>query len=153
MKKKFIILIFIILLVICYEFLRNTGFFLKKDIYKSTRLDVDRCKVINIEFPEASFNGDGEIFAKFNCDINKNYFDNLKGWSKFPIIEKISVRTEKIYELLKIDKGYYYYINTQQQKNNIRSDSYEIINSSSSNFILIIYDSNSNVLYYYEYNS
>lgn len=140
-NKKFIILLLIIIFIICFEIFRNNGVFLKRNINQDTGLIVDKCKAIEINFPEASFNGDGELFAKFNCNLNSKDFDNLEGWNKLPILENLNITTEKFYQLSKINRGFYY-INNIKEKN-----------SSSTNLLLLIYDIDSNILYYYDYNT
>lgn len=161
-KKKIIILF---LSIIIFLISVDVNIYQIEVIYvtkKYTDTNVSMCKVVKKNEREASFLGDGMDLYVFECDnkVAKD-FDNVK-WKKLPFTEDLETLMyggEKNgisygyefaikYNIPHIENGYYYF---RDKNNKYTADNF--LDSEVLNFQLIIYDSDTHLLYYFEFDT
>lgn len=163
MKKKNILIILAILAIITTGYIFVYKISSKLDI----DLDIDECKIISENDKHQGFHGDGDFILKADCSKNnKKILKQVKKWKRMPLSENLQLimyggeRDNKTYgyELAKknnipeIKNGYYYYIDRDSDATNIHSD-LSLFDRYSFNFTIVMYDLDTNILYYYEFDT
>ena len=159
MKKFYFIgiLIFIILFVILVNSLNkyvSTEDYLKDKI----NIDIKTCNVILDNNTHDGFHGDGYHIVKARC--NNDFINQVNNWNELPLstnihaflygddIDGVTYVAENR-SIPEIENGYYYFIDRQ---NNLNSD-IKLFKKGSFNFTLAIFDIDTNIFYYYEYDT
>lgn len=133
-------------------------------------LDISKCKIEN-KIDEHAFNGDGDYFIIANCSESPDdILNQLSDWKNLPFSENLQIMmyggkkgtttyghrlAEKIGIPL-IENGYYYFVDRFAKKYNDIEDIYSdeaLLDRSSFNFTIAIYDTDSDLLYYYEFDT
>lgn len=162
MKNKYIfILIFLIIAIASYVFIYKYSSKLDVDI------DIDECKRISENDQHQGFHGDGDYILKVDCSKNnKKILKQIKKWKKLPLSDNLQLimyggeRDNKTYgyELAKknnipeIKNGYYYYLDRNSNAANKHSD-LSLFDRYSFNFTIVMYDLDTDILYYYEFDT
>jgi len=133
-------------------------------IFKNIEINENECEIEKDIDTHDSFHGDGDYFAKIKCN-NINYNELSKNWKKLPLSESIKQATEiehcndneckSIYDrfsIPNIENGYYYFIDRHNESKN-KYDDTDLNNRSSYNYTLAIIDLNTNIIYYYEFDT
>ena len=155
MKKLLLIVLFICLLPGCME---------KSNILDNIEISNDSCKVVYDKDTHVGFLGDGDYFAKIECE-NISSSELTSNWKKLPLSESLVEITEMEqcddkacldfyhkYDVPSIENGYYYFLDRHTEAKDKFDDS-DINNRSSWNFTLGIIDIDTNTIYYYEFDT
>ncbi|MBQ9024165.1 MAG: hypothetical protein IJ105_02970 [Bacilli bacterium] len=136
-------------------------------INEKTDIDISDCNIIIDKNTQDWFHGDGEHFVKANCsNASEKLLKQVKSWNELPFSENIGLimyggTKDGInygYELAnkigipKIENGYYLFIDRHDESKGIHDDS-ELLDRGSFNFSLVIYDKDSNIFYYYTFDT
>ena len=156
MKKIIILIILLILLTGC-----SISKFSNNSIISYIGINNKTCRIIEEKDTHSGFLGDGDYFAKIECD-NLKVSDLTKSWYILPLPNEIKEVTEiqhcnskdckNIYErynIPNIDNGYYYFIDRHPESTN-DYDYTNINNRTSYNFTLAIADLDNSIIYYYK---
>lgn len=111
------------------------------------------------------FHGDGSYYLILDCSENKEKaLENIKVWKKLPLsknLELIMYGNEsgtygyKLAEEAKIpeiENGYYYFCDRHAESTDSSDDS-NLFNRASFNFTLAVYDSDTDRMYYFEFDT
>jgi len=113
------------------------------------------------------FHGDGSYYLILDCSNNKEQaLKKVEGWNKLPLSENLNLimyggRKDGVtygYELAEeahmpaIDNGYYMFEDRHSESKDSRDDS-ELFDRYSFNFSIAIYDSDTNRMYYFEFDT
>lgn len=113
------------------------------------------------------FHGDGSYYFIMDCSENKEKaLENLSGWTELPLSENLHLIMyggEKDgmtygYDLAEeakmpeVENGYYYFYDRHSESTDSSDDS-ELFDRSSFNFSIAVYDSDTNKMYYFEYDT
>ena len=123
-------------------------------------LKLDNCKIRMDEDTHGGFLGDGEYFAKIECDTEN---ESIKeSWKELPLgaeIQKIMTLIQcgdkgcltafERYNIPNIKNGYYYFVDRHSEAVDKHNEE-ELNNRASYNFSVCIYDSDNKLYYYYE---
>ena len=158
MKKRVIVIIFILIITIVfiYNFI-STNY--KKIIKDEIGIDVSSCKLTNKYNTKGSF-GDGEYVVILDCGKSKTLKKQIKNWNKTPMDKKTINniygnddegystigRIASNYNIPMIKKGYYVFYDQSP------TTPYNL-GDTAMNFICAIYDDKNQKLYYIEYDS
>ncbi len=163
MKKITAIIISLLCLVGCGN--PNTSTI--KHIQKKINLDITNCNIETDKDEHGGFHGDGDYFVKAQCqDDFDNEIKKTGLWKELPLTENLELimyggkkdDVTYVYELAnnagipKIENGYYYFIDRHTESQNKYSD-LDLFNRYSFNFTIALYDNDTNILYYYEFDT
>lgn len=158
MKKKILLMFLLclmLLLTACYSEETYMGF--SKDDFK----------VVDEKDTHGGFLGDGDYYLILDCSENKEKaLENISDWNELPLSENLQLIMyggEKDgvaygYELAKdanmpeIKNGYYCFYDRHSESTEHDDDS-ELFSRHSYNFSIAIYDSDTDIMYYYEYDT
>lgn len=161
-KLKYVFIIFVLLsLSGCF------GLSTKEYINKKINLDITGCDIKINNDERMGFNGDGICYVKASCiKDSKNMVKSISNWNKLPLSKNLELimyggkkdNVEYDYDLAKeqnipkIKNGYYLFIDRHKNSTNSNSDK-DLFNRTSFNFTLAMYDIDSNILYFYEFDT
>ena len=148
--------------------LTGCNYFQTTEEYIKNQIDIDIsfCTIEDDQDKHSGFLGDGYSIIKANC--SKDYqklLKQLNHWNKFPLSENLQLvmyggeRNGMIYayhlaeeaNIPLISNGYYYFLN--RNSNVKEKDSDDLFSQYSFNFTLALYDIDTNLFYYYEYDT
>ena len=145
--KKIIIIVFLVLL--------STGCG-----KKTFDIDIKDCKILEEQDSHSGFLGDGNYYAKLECE---NYKMD-KDWKEMPLPKTLkevldidvcgTKGCKNFYERYKVSKdvtknGYYYFLDRSEDAKD-RHDTKSFKERHSYNLTIVIYNPNNNIMYYYE---
>ena len=162
MKKTF-------LLIICFAIMLNLAACssvtaTRKDYLGFSKEDFT---VIEEEDTHEGFHGDGSYYLIMDCTGNKEKaLENINGWNELPLSENLNLIMyggEKegvayLYNLAeeakmpKIENGYYCF-RDRASENTDSSDDTELFDRYSFNFSLAVYNSDTDMIYYFEFDT
>ena len=119
--------------------------------------------VVEEEDTHGGFHGDGTYFLALDCSLNKEVAMQLiKSWNAFPLSENLqtalygsNARSSLLAEetnIPEIENGYYYFCDRNTESTDA-SDDTNLFSRASYNFTLMIYDSDTDRLYYVEFDT
>ncbi len=161
-KIRYLIIIFVLL---CFSGCINTS--PKKYINKKINLDTTGCNVNINKDKRVGFNGDGSYYVKLDCTKDsKNILKQVNDWNKLPLSQNLELimyggekdNVEYDYDLAKeenipkIENGYYLFIDRHKGSTDTSSDK-DLFDRTSFNFTLTMYDIDSDILYFYEFDT
>ena len=138
-----------------------------KWIYKKINTDISNCSIEVDSDNHGGFHGDGDYFVRAQCqDDFEEIVKNNSLWKKLPLTENLELimyggkkdNTEYGYELAikkvipKIEDGYYLFVDRHSESIDKNSDK-ELFNRYSFNFTIALFDNNTNIFYYYEFDT
>lgn len=122
-------------------------------------------KVVEEEENHGGFHGDGTYHLILDCTENKEKaLENVKGWNKLPLSKNLKLimygdeSGQYGYDLAEevnipeVTNGYYYFCDRHSDSTD-SSDDTNLLSRASFNFTLAIYDSDTNRLYYVEFDT
>lgn len=113
------------------------------------------------------FHGDGSYYLIMDCSENKEKaLEILSGWKELPLSENLSLimyggekdgmaygyNLAEEAKIPRVENGYYYFCDRHSESTNSADDS-ELFNRSSFNFSIAIYDSDTDKMYYFEFDT
>lgn len=123
--------------------------------------------VVEEQDTHGGFHGDGSYYLILDCSHNtENALKIIEGWNSLPLSENLNLLmfggekdgikyshdlSEKAH-MPEIENGYYCFRDRQPQAEDSSDDS-ELLSRSSCNFSLAVYDSDTNIFYYFEYDT
>lgn len=151
--KKIIMLLIVFALTGCVN--------QKQEISKKIKLNLNKCNIEKYIDNHSGFLGDGETFAKIECNsIDEKKIENK--WIKLPLSNNIKEVLEmkqcndkecestlKRYKIPEIENGYYYFLDRHSDSKN-KNDDINLNNRSSYNFSIALYDKDKKTIYFYE---
>lgn len=123
--------------------------------------NLDNCSIEKDSDSHSGFMGDGAYFAKISCSSNIEFDE----WKELPLSTEINDALEieicddkecknvfDKYNIPDVENGYYYFVDRHSMASDKKSD-VDLNNRSSYNYSIGIYDSDTNILYFYEFDS
>ena len=118
--------------------------------------------VLEEEDSHGGFHGDGSYYLILDCSENKEKaLENLKGWNELPLSKNLNLiiygnesYTYHLAEMAKIpeiEHGYFCFWDRNADVNHM--DDTELFNRYSFNFSFAIYDSDTDIMYYLEFDT
>lgn len=159
-----IINLIISILCIAVIFTSCDGQSTEKIIKNEIGVDISGCIIESDKDSHTGFLGDGETLVTIDCSQNKDEILNqISGWNKLPLTENLQIVMygdnegngyRLAYEngIPEITDGYYKFINRHDEAKSKSSDS-GMLEAYSMNFTLALYDSETDIMYYYEFDS
>ena len=119
--------------------------------------------IVEEEDTHGGFHGDGTYFLALDCSQNKEVaIQMVNSWNAFPLSENMQTilygsenRSSLLAEetnIPEITNGYYYFCDRHSESTDA-SDDTELFHRASYNFTLMIYDSDTDRLYYVEFDT
>lgn len=155
-----------VLILICIFAVACTKESTEKYVARKTGLDLSHCEIEKDKDTHGGFHGDGEMLAIFNCNNkDEKIINQINNWDSLPLTENLELimyggKKDGItynYKLAsengipKITNGYYNFINRHSSALNESDD--DIFNKYSFNFTIVLYDSDTQKMYYYEFDT
>lgn len=111
------------------------------------------------------FHGDGTYYLILDCSQNKEKaLENVKGWKELPLSKNLELimygdesgrygyNLAEEANIPKIENGYYYFCDRHSERTDTSDDS-NLLSRASFNFSLAIYDSDTDRMYYVEFDT
>lgn len=113
------------------------------------------------------FHGDGSYYLILDCSENKKEaLELIKYWKKLPLSENLELimfggeregitygyNLSEEAKMPKVENGYYFFQDRSSESTNSEDDS-ELLNRYSFNFSIAVYDSDTDILYYFEFDT
>lgn len=148
--------------IIIFTIIGCASFSTSDYINQEINIDISKCNILIDNDGHGGFLGDGEYFVKADCsDDSENMLKQIRFWNELPLSEDIQLimyggeknGTTYAYNLAdkvgipEIKNGVYIF-----DDRHIQSDK-TFLNRSSYNFTVTLYDKDSDMFYYYEYDS
>ena len=135
-------------------------------IKDSIGVDISSCTIIEDKDTHGGFLGDGEYILKADCSKDNSVLKQVESWNKLPLSDNLNLfmyggKKGDIYYgydaalkagIPKIEEGYFLFIDRYENNENPHSDE-NLFNRYSHNFTLVMYDKNTNMFYYYTFDS
>ncbi|MDD4760670.1 MAG: hypothetical protein PHU66_07665 [Bacteroidaceae bacterium] len=169
MKKRFMCIL-LLLIIIC----SLTGCFsqsINKRISNTIEIRLPTNLKIDYEDTHGGFHGDGETFAKIEFDTSEAenislQITNHKGWRNLPLSENLNLimyggeknNVEYVYNFAErlgipyIENGYWFFTDRHRESSFSEKDE-DLFQRNSFNFTLALYDTDTNTLYYFEFDT
>lgn len=159
--RKALVIIFVICLIalsICYAKTQQDDYvgFHKRDF-----------SVVAEQDTHGGFHGDGSYYSILDCSSNtETALELVSSWNALPLSENLDLimfggekdgmtygynLSEKAH-MPRIENGYYYFMDRHSEAIDPSDDS-SLFGRASFNFTLAMYDSDTNVLYYFEFDT
>ncbi len=116
---------------------------------------------------EGDFEGGGSYYLILDCSENREQaLENVSSWNKLPLSENLNLImyggekdgvsydyniAEKA-NIPNVENGYYFFVD-RHSKSTDSSDDSELFNRYSFNFSLAVYDSDTDMMYYFEFDT
>ena len=156
-------ILYVATILICFVFLfgcTNT----QKTLDEEFEFSKDDFVVIEELDTHGGFHGDGAYYLTLDCSKNQEKVNELiKDWKPLPLTENLN---EALYErhygayeeksLPKIENGFYKFIDRHREASNEginASDDSNIFNRHSYNYTIAIYDLDTQMMYYFEFDT
>lgn len=161
MRKKFAILLALILIIALSVYFVDAQ---SNDYFGFSKQDFT---VVEEQDTHGGFHGDGSYYLILDCSNHtENALKIVNGWNRLPFSENLDLIMfggEKdginyVYNLSEdahipeIENGYYCFRDRHSQTEDSSDDS-ELLSRSSFNFSLAVYDSDTNIFYYFEFDT
>ena len=158
--RKIVYLILIAIIIFCM--IGCASFSTNEYINQEINIDISKCHILIDNDGHGGFLGDGEYFVKADCsNDSENMLNQIRFWNELPFPEDVQLIMyggEKngityAYNLAdkvgipKIKNGVYLFDDRHIQSDKV------FLNRSSYNFTVALYDKDSDIFYYYEYDS
>lgn len=153
MKKKFSIIIcfaFILILATCFIWTVTHRYYFgfnKRDFTVIEEVDT-----------HGGFHGDGSYYLIMDCSKNREKaLKIINDWNELPLSENLnSIMYESDLaeeaKMPKLENGYYRFYDRHSESTDSSDDS-ELFDRASFNFSLAVYDSDTDMMYYFEYDT
>jgi len=114
---------------------------------------------------EADSHGDGSYYLILDCSENREKaVENIKGWKQLPLSSKLQLimygdesgaygyNLAEVAKIPEVTNGYYYFCDRHAESTD-SSDDTNLLARASFNFTLAIYDSDTDRMYYFEFDT
>lgn len=111
--------------------------------------------VVEEQDTHGGFHGDGSYYLVLDCSNHAEAALNIvERWNKLPLSENLDmfIYGEEVAQLPRIENGYYCFQDRHPEAINPSDDS-ELFSRWSFNFSLAVYDSDTNMFYYFEFDT
>lgn len=130
-------------------------------------LPIRNYEIVESEDTHGGFLGDGYYYAIIDCSKDRETaYETLKRWKKMPLSENLNLMIyggekggstysawiSETVKIPKIENGYYLFEDRHTESKNSSNDS-ELFNRHSYNFSITIYDADTDIMYYFEYDT
>lgn len=154
MKKKYLIIIcYIIVLTLAVGIFWGAT---RRDYFGFSKRDFT---VIEEADTHGGFHGDGSYYLILDCSENREKaLNNINDWNELPLSENLNSimyeggLAEEVNIPKKVENGYYRFYDRHSESADSSDDS-ELFDRASFNFSLAVYDSDTDMMYYFEYDT
>lgn len=137
------------------------------NIERITGVDIGKCEIVQNTNTHGGFHGDGETSIIIDCKENKDeIMSQVTKWKPLPLSENLQLimyggtKDGVTYGYLlaeeanipMIESGYYYFIDRQSKAQDKYSDE-ALFDRYSFNFSLALYDTETDLMYFYEFDT
>ena len=155
----------IVSLIMCFAIMLNLAacsewLLGRSDFFGFSKRDFTVMEEVN---NHGGFHGDGSYYIIMDCSKNKEKaLEILSDWKKLPMTENLNrimfkyendgMNLAEEAKIPMVKNGYYFFYDRHSESADSSDDS-EIFGRGSYNFSLAIYDSDTDMMYYYEYDT